>query len=699
MKRVFRILAVVLTAVLLFSVPVAADSYTYNYKQEAVPTPEAASVAIYADRAHMKLPQNGTLKDANDVDVDDNGNVYIADTGNNRILVLDSNCVFKTELKMLKGADGSVTALSSPKGVYAASDGMIYIADTGNNRIVVLDSEFNYIGDRTATSNQVYKDNFVFTPNKVAADRFGRVYVVAEGVYDGIMEFDPMGNFLGFTGAPPVKVTLSDIFWNLVGSEKQKEQRLKFIPVEFDNIDMDYEDFVYTVTSNVDQWDPAQSLPVRKQTALGHNILKVSPVLEYPIGDIEYLNSSEETDIIGPSKFVDVAASESYGYACLDAKRKRIFVYNDDGEILFIFGGEGSTEGLFRNPVGIVCEGTKIYVLDNTAAALTVFELTDYAKLIIQAQKDYVDGNYDASLEEWKQVLKINSNLDMAYAGVGKIMLRNGDYKDVLDYFKYAGNKTFYSKAYKYYRDEWLAQNFGWCCLVIAVIIILLVLYFKLWRKKLIAREGLKKYGWYRGLKFGGYVITHPFDGFWSMIREKKGHMGSAAILYGFFVVTLLVRSSATGFLFLPLDNEFSLLQTLAMATVPLFLWCLCNWSVTTLFDGDGRFQDIIMATAYILIPFMLFSIPVSIASNFVTISEGSLVYMLETIGLIWSGFLLFSGMLTIHNYTPSKTIGTIAVSVVGMAAVLFLVVLLFNLVQQMFGFVVSVYSEITIRL
>ena len=116
---------------------------------------------------------------------------------------------------------------------------------------------------------------------------------------------------------------------------------------------MDYEDFVYTVTSNVDQWDPAQSLPVRKQTALGHNILKVSPVLEYPIGDIEYLNSSEETDIIGPSKFVDVAASESYGYACLDAKRKRIFVYNDDGEILFIFGGEGSVFGTMC-AVGII---------------------------------------------------------------------------------------------------------------------------------------------------------------------------------------------------------------------------------------------------------------------------------------------------------------------------------------------------------
>lgn len=699
MKRVLSILAVILTVVLLFSVPAAADSYTYNYKQEAVPTPEAASVAIYADRAHMGLPGNGTLKDPNDVDVDDNGNVYIADTGNNRVLVLDKDCKFLAELKMLKGEDGSVTALSGPKGVYAASDGMIYIADSGNSRIVVLDKDFNYIGDRTATSSDVYKDDFVFTPNKVAADRFGRVYVVAEGVYDGIMEFDPMGNFLGFTGAPPVKVTLSDIFWNLIGSEKQKEARLKFIPVEFDNIDMDHEDFVYTVTSNVDQWDPAQSLPVRKQTALGHNILKVSPVLEYPIGDIEYLSVSEETDIIGPSRFVDVSAAESYGYACLDSVRKRIFVYNEDGEILFIFGGEGSTEGYFRKPVGVVCEGTRIYVLDNISSALTVFELTDYAKLIIEAQRNYIEGNYDESLEQWKQVLKINSNLDMAYAGVGKIMLRNGEYEEVLDYFRYAGNKTFYSKAYKYYRDEWLSTNFGWVCLAIAVIIILAVLYVKIWRKKLIAKEGLKKYGWYRGLKFGGYVITHPFDGFWSMIREKKGHMGSAAILYGLFVVTLLVRSSVTGFLFLPLDNEFSLLQTLAMATIPLFLWCLCNWSVTTLFDGDGRFRDIVMATAYMLIPFMLFSIPVSIASNFVTISEGSLIYVLETIGLIWSAFLLFSGMLTIHNYTPLKTIGTIIVSVVGMAAVLFLVVLMFNLVQQMFGFAVSIYSEITIRM
>lgn len=696
MKRVFRCLAVVLAALVLLTVPAAADSYTYNYKKEAVPTPEAVSVAIYADATYAGW---GSLKEASDIAYDDEGNMFVADTGNNRIIVLDSNYKYKSELSLITYADGAITALSGPSGVFVASDGNIYIADTGNSRVLVMDKDFNIIRELKADKDDVYKEEFAFIPIKVAADRFGRTYVISQGVYDGIMEFDPMGNFLGFTGAPPVSVTLSDIFWNWIGTEEQREQRLKFIPVEFDNIDMDHEDFVYTVTATVDDWTPEESLPVRKQTAQGHNILKTSPVLEYPIGDIEYPNTSEDTDILGPSKFVDVSASEPYGYACLDAKRNRIFVYNEDGEILFIFGGIGSTKGLFTNPVAVACHGTNISVLDKNSASITVFELSDYAKLIIDAQSNYIEGNYDESLEQWKQVLKINSNLDMAYSGVGKIMLRNGEYEEVLDYFKYAGNKKFYSKAYKYYRDEWLAENFTIVVIVIAVIALLVFLYVKYWRKKLIAKEGLKKYAWYRGLKYGGYIITHPFDGFWCMVREKRGHLGSAAILYAMFAVTLLIRNAGTGFLFQPLDTEFSLLQTLLMATVPLFLWCICNWSVTTLFDGDGKFTDIIMATAYILIPYMIFSIPVSIASNFITIEEGSLVYMIETIGLIWSAFLLFAGMLTIHSYTPLKTIGTIIVSVVGMAAVLFLVVLLFNLVQQMLGFFISVYSEITIRM
>lgn len=704
LKRVIRVLAVLLTAILLFSVPAAADSYTYNYKLEAVPTPEAVSVEIYADRAHMDLPNNETLKNASDIDVDDDGTIYVADTDNGRVLVLDENCKYITSLEMLTGEDGSVMPLVAPKGVYAASDGLIYIADAGTGtggKVVVIDKEYNLIGTREATSKQVYKEDFVFIPKKVAADRFGRVYVVAENVYDGIMEFDPMGNFLGFTGSPPVSVTLADIFWNAVGSEKMKEQRLKFIPVEFDNIDMDQEDFLYTVTSNVDEWEPEDDLPVRKQTALGHNILKTSPVLGYPIGDIEYLNSSEALapERLGPSKFVDVSAAESYGYACLDAKRKRVFVYNEDGEILFVFGGEGTTEGYFRDPVAVVCDKNRIYILDKSSSAITVFKMTDYAQLIVDAQAAYIDGNYDESLHKWKQVLKINSNLDMAYSGIGKIYLREGKYEEVLNYFKYAGNKEFYSKAYKYYRDQWLADNFGLVVLFLVGVIALLIVYFKFLRKKIVAKEGLKKYEWYKGLKFGGYIMTHPFDGFWCMVREKKGKMSSAFIIYGLFVVTLLIRSSATGFLFVPLDNEFSLFKTLALATVPLFLWCLCNWSVTTLFDGDGRFRDIVMATAYVLLPFIITSIPVSFLSNVVTIDEGSLLYMVETIGLIWSAFLLFGAMLTIHNYTPAKTIGTIAVSVVGMAAVLFLVVLLFNLVQQMFGFLVSVYSEVTIRM
>ena len=74
--------------------------------------------------------------------VDKQGNVYIADTGNNRIRKVDTKGIITTVAGSGKyygdGGDGGPATsahLSFPFGVAVARDGTVYIADTGNNRL------------------------------------------------------------------------------------------------------------------------------------------------------------------------------------------------------------------------------------------------------------------------------------------------------------------------------------------------------------------------------------------------------------------------------------------------------------------------------------------------------------------------------------------------------------------------------------
>ena len=65
----------------------------------------------------------------------------------------------------------------------------------------------------------------------------------------------------------------------------------------------------------------------------------------------------------------------------------------------------------------------------------------------------------------------------------------------------------------------------------------------------------------------------------------------------------------------------------------------------------------------------------------------------------MYTYLLLFAGMMTSHQYSVGKSIITTVLTIVGMAMIVFIVLLMIYLVQQMYGFGDSLYSEIAFRL
>jgi hypothetical protein len=404
-----------------------------------------------------------------------NNLIYICDSGNNRIVVIEAADDGYYEVIKIAASvmiDGTESAFNYPSDIFVRDNGDMYIADMNNQRILQLDGEWNYKSAVLKPVDETIDPAADFLPNKLVVDFAGRIFVKALNVNKGLMEFDPSGVFTGYMGANKVVVNPIDYFWKLISSRAQRARMDLFVPTEYSNICLDHEGFIYAANARSSALTDFQSEgwvdPVRRLNSMGEDILIRNDIVD-PIGDWQIVYGG---GISGPSRFVDVAAFDNDSYACLDQNRGRIFVYDFQGKMLYAFGGVGNREGYFLMPTAIANQGNSLFVLDSRTTALTCFEFTTYGALVNDALNDYRAGRYEASAEIWEQVLKMNGNYDLAYIGIGRAAFRQGDYRKAMDYYKIKYEDKGYGKAFQLYRKQWMEMHLWKILLILGILII-----------------------------------------------------------------------------------------------------------------------------------------------------------------------------------------------------------------------------------
>ncbi|WP_028609008.1 Yip1 family protein [Paenibacillus harenae] len=199
--------------------------------------------------------------------------------------------------------------------------------------------------------------------------------------------------------------------------------------------------------------------------------------------------------------------------------------------------------------------------------------------------------------------------------------------------------------------------------------------------------------------KYTLHVAFHPFDGFWDLKYENKGKLRIAlAILFGVTVMMILKRQYAGYVVNYNYPLDLNSIDELKYIVLPFLLWCVANWSLTTLMDGEGKFKEIVIATGYAMLPLILIYLPNILLSNVITLREASFYFLLESVATLWFVWLLFIGTMTVHQYTVMKTIMTMLLTVVVMGIIIFLGLLFFSLIQQIVSFVYTIYQELSLR-
>ncbi len=477
-KRITALVMILsLISILCFqAVPVLAEhtgdaSYIYDFWGNANESISAFQLSTEIDRDSMG--EGIQLSSVDDVYVYD-GVIYVVDSVEGRVNMFDESFKFIDSIKIIRNAEGKIEVsedtnkqmiLSKPEGVFV-TDEYIYIADTGNSRIIILERKAPYAFVREVTKPETMVGDTEFNPSKLAVDNAGRIFAIVQNSTEGIIQLNADGSFSRYFGVNSPTVNLLDYFWRSIASEEQQEKMAKTYAPAFSNLQTDAEGFVYAVTL-----DTASKEMAFRFNSSGENVLRKFGYSKQ-LGDLP--RSIDDT--FSMSTFTDIAVNDFGVYALLDTVNNRVFVYNFDGNLLSIFGGKGNTKGTFNTPTSIAWMGNDLIVGDSSLARAFVFTTTDFGDLILKAEKDYYNGNFTEAGVLEEQIIAMNANYDHAYVTIGKNKLMQDEYSEAMRYFKLGHDKTYYSKAFSAYRNI-VIQKYFFILAIVVVAFVVWVLY------------------------------------------------------------------------------------------------------------------------------------------------------------------------------------------------------------------------------
>lgn len=618
------------------------------------------------------------LKKPVDMYIDELDNYYICDSGNKAIYQYDP--ITKTLLNSLTYRD-----FKTPKGISIITDNdgnkLLYVADSAAERVFVFKyntDHFEYYKEFGKPNSMLFGEND-FAPSKIAVDRAGNMYIIGEGVLEGIIQLANTGEFLGYFSSNKVNKSLKEKMQDFIYDEKVLDMIGSSQPPTFTNVFTDRRGLVYSTTAYSAS---ANYNRVKKHNTSGASI----------IDPIDAGNSP--TDIyVGNNDMIYVSWGNGY-----------ISSYTEDGELLFIFGGQSNDNvaGLFKSLVSIAVDSNNnIWCLDGEKVAIHQFKPTDYTKLIYEAHDLYYNRDYQASIAKWNEVLSLNQVSAIAHNQIGLNYLYSQNYKQAMKHLKLAGDRVNYSQAFWEERNIWLQNNLGLIVFILVLLVAAVVVTKMIMLKNGINKETslMSRFGQLKlvkDMKFNMTVLKSPYDNFYYVRTNKKGSTLSCIITMFVVFGIFLWYTLGKGFIFQYVKaGDVDIVALLVGYFGFIFLVVFCNWLVSSIQDGEGTFLAIFRTVIISLIPVAIAMVVVCLLSYVATTNEVFLLNLILYLGGALSIITLFLGIQNIHFYSFKKTIISFLLTLLLIAIIILVVLLLIILSTKLIQFIEVLLKEV----
>ncbi|MFD0676290.1 MULTISPECIES: YIP1 family protein [unclassified Paenibacillus] len=647
------------------------------------------------DPAKPQVKMKSSMKNPKDIFVDKNNEIYIADSGNNRIVHMNEKG------KLLRYITLPESPLSKPEGVFVTKDGDIYIADTGNKRVLQLDKNGKLLKEFKRPESRFIADTFVFEPGKVMVDERDFLYIAIRGGYEGLMLLDPNGKFQGFFGANKTALSPLDALKRGLYTKEMYANEVAKRPETINSVATDKNGYIYTVTGGTAKIDQLKKLNIK-----GDNLLRSS---QKSFGEYRAIDAQPGLSKTGASipQLIDIAVDQNGNMIVVDQQFKYISNYDASGNLLYFWGGPsavGSSQvGLLKSPVALdVNSRNELFVLDDQENIVQVFRLSEFGQKVDQANQQTLAGYYEAGEKPWQDVLRMNAQFTPAILGLAKSAFKKEQYEDARRLFKEAGDQQGYSNAYWQIRMQWFQMNFSWIASILLFGGILWFVLDKLtsksaFRSRLRNRNQKSKAQFIANFRHAIYTLKHPLDGFVAVRYEGKGSYLSAVLILLAVYGALLVKDIVTSFSF-NAATSIDIYSIFTQFFIVWLAWIISNYLVSSIYRGEGRFRDIFIGSAYALVPYIVVGIPLAVISNFMTLNESSMYSFVANGMMVWIGLLMFWKIQCIHNYSVGETALNILLTLCTMLVIGVLIFVTAGLTNDLISLFYEMGQELILR-
>jgi tetratricopeptide (TPR) repeat protein len=631
------------------------DTYTIGPNGRYILTQTA-----YEPSGYLSL-QNFTLKNPEDMFIKDDL-IYIADTGNSRILKIDLNhqvSIFTSSVNV-------------PMGIFVDDEFNVYVADKGDLAIHKFDQNGDLLESFYRPTEPLFGTDTLFVPLKITVGPRGVMYIVGEGSTSGIIQLDYLGGFLGFFGT---NETTNSIFQEL--AKIFNVTLARNIPVSPKNVTIDQKGSLFTVS-------PTSDRQLKKFNISSQMILEKS--------------TSNRLSSVFVNDFDNIFTISEEGI---------ITEYDSYGNLIFEFGGldvGNRNLGLFLNPVDIKTDSNyDLYVLDKGLSQIHILSRSEFAMMVHQGIINFKNGVYNVL--EWENVLRLNSVFSLANSSIARALYRQGEYQSALEYYLIANNQSGYSDAFWQIRYSFMQNSLS------LIFIILILLFVTQKSLKLIdhkyqifnpireKKKNFMKIQFVSEFKYLFYIFRHPLDAFYELKRNQRSSYLTATIIYLLTILLSILTVYLTAFIFNTyLISEFNIFRHTAIVASIILLFVFANYLISTLNSGEGFFKDVYINTAYALAPYVVFTIPIIILSHMFTLNEVFIYDAMIFIRDSWTILLILTMIKQVHNYTVKELIKNVFLTIFTMVMIVLIIFLLFLLTNQLFDYVFGIIKEVMLR-
>jgi len=641
------------------------QTYSFGLKGDLVITATAYE-GTYILNDGFKTPQ--------DIYIDSEDNVYIADTGNKRIYKFNPDTEITQEI--------GVGILESPTGIFVDKEFDIYVADTKLNQVLWFNKTGALIKTYDRPDEPLFGEDTFYRPRKVLVDARKNVYVITEGGSNGIIQMDVNGDFLGYYGVNQVQLSLSLYFRRSLMSEEERS-KISLIPKPTSNFAIDNKGLLYTIINN------EYEMPLKKLNIEGNNVLT-----GYSLHDPYF------TDI-----FVDDNGM-IYTISNNDEAKAIISVHDSYGNLIFVFGDKtpGSLKiGKFDDPQGIATDKNgDIWVLDSTAGNVQVFTKTEFANMVLSAIIAYEKGDYEKAQTLFLEVVRHNAMFGLAHSNLGKLYQKDNQYDLALESYKIANNKMGYSEVYWELRDQWIANNLLNLILLLIGIYALILLFkkyknnFIFYQKFKIKIKAYKEKPLFKELSLLKRILRDPLDVVYEIKFRQSVRLRTASMLYVVFIfLNIICDFYIKGFLFKGFNDNIVLSYEILKWFIPLILLGIANHLINSLQSGEGFYRDLYIGIIYALSPILLFKLPIDIISNVLTFNESFIYRLAYLIMYGWSVVNVIIVIKEINNYKVKQLIVNLILTIFTMLIMIILYLVINVLLSQLLLFIEGILQEV----